>query len=204
MAKNDKLTLSKLNNEASKLNQMKSVTVLSATGKTFTIDICKIITNTQVDKIYTDMVQYLTLLNDLDIDQEDKVTISGTDLRSIANQYLSTCIIANLTSLVIPESVTERIAVTSNLYNLGLLEEIVSKFDEDEMERAMTKLTTLIQEFGKGVDQLKQKLDEQLKEIEYREQVEWEVDEKIAQINEIEMKDESASNVVSIEDHKKD
>lgn len=204
MAKNDKLTLSKLNNEASKLNKMKSVTVLSTTGKTFTIDICQTITNTQVDQIYTDMVKYLSLLNDIDINQKNQETINGADLTSVANQYLYTCIIANLTSLVIPENVVERVAVTLNLYNLGLLEEIIRKFDEDEMEKAMTKLTTLIQEFGKGVDQLKQKLDEQLKEIEYREQVQWEVDEKIAQINEIEMKDESASNVVSIEDHKKD
>lgn len=204
MAKNDKLTLSKLNNEASKLNKMKSVTVLSTTGKTFTIDICQTITNTQVDQIYTDMVKYISLLNDIDINQKNQETINGADLTSVANQYLYTCIIANLTSLVIPENVVERVAVTLNLYNLGLLEEIIRKFDEDEMEKAMTKLTTLIQEFGKGVDQLKQKLDEQLKEIEYREQVQWEVDEKIAQINEIEMKDESASNVVSIEDHKKD
>lgn len=204
MAKNDKLTLSKLNNEASKLNKMKSVTVLSTTGKTFTIDICQTITNTQVDQIYTDMVKYLSLLNDIDINQKNQETINGADLTSVANQYLYTCIIANLTSLVIPENVVERVSVTLNLYNLGLLEEIIRKFDEDEMEKAMTKLTTLIQEFGKGIDQLKQKLDEQLKEIEYREQVQWEVDEKIAQINEIEMKDESASNVVSIEDHKKD
>lgn len=200
----NKLTLNRIKQEKSKLNKMKAITVITKTGASYHLDVTQYITNEQIDQAYSDLAQFFSFMADLELDTNDNT------LSAVAQPYLCLCLIGAISSLKLPESVPDRVAVARDFYNLEIFDSIFDKMDKEEVENAINKLKTLLETYTKGVNELRVQLNEQVKEIERQEQVMWEVDEKIAQINEIAYEDNAHEDmaddtkVVNITDHKKD
>ena len=175
---NKKLTVAKVKQEASKLNKMKSVTIQLDSGATYTLDIKEKITPTQIDLAFGSVVEYLKAI--MDRDDLDNAGVAQT-----TSLYMLLSFVEQVTSLELPKTIEERLAVLSNFYDLGIIPKILEKLDEKEVEKATKKLEEMINQFTAEIDKATEELMRSAEEQSRREQVLWEADEKIAQINEL-------------------
>lgn len=187
-----KLTVKNMQKEKASLAKMKAITVTTSTGATYNLDVYETITNTQIDQTYNDMVEFFKTLLDLDMDLKDK----NNAMVAIAPVYLLTCLIGRISSLELPDSVADRVAVAQHFYDLELLDKITEQIDDDQVKKAVAKLEKMLTEYSKGVDKLAEDLEAQMAELNKQEQVIWEVDENIAEVNTFAMEESTIDNIV--------
>lgn len=153
MVKNNivKLDLGIIENEASKFSEV-SRGFISLNGKDFEVEFKEHYQEMEIQDLLQDLISFIEESTKV----EEKTTV---DLLTFTQPYITTLIIKHFTSMKMPEDIYETIAVTKNMINLGVLEQFIRLFPQDQLTKLMERVAEALNATSDAMNELSDESD---------------------------------------------
>lgn len=149
-----KLDLQTIETEAKKFDEV-SRGFINLNGKEFEVGFKEYYEEMEIQALLIDLISFIEEATRV----EEKTTI---DLLTFTQPYITTLIVKHFTDMKMPDDVYEIISASKNMINLGILDQFVRLFPQDQfkkvMERtkeALTSTSIAINELADEADKIK-------------------------------------------------
>lgn len=158
-----KLTAEFLKKKQKELTAREKHTI-EVNGETYSVEIDKHFTKSKISDLSTDIGQFA-----IDLFSDDKYKdVDNTKINIMTQKYIFAMIIKYFTDIEIPNDTTDALLTVNVLDDLGLLKEVVSLMDEEEVEKAVAdineRMSIATEELSKRIGELSIELEEIEKE----------------------------------------
>lgn len=158
-----KLTAEFLKKKQKELTAREKHTI-EVNGETYSVEIDKHFTKSKISDLSTDIGQFA-----IDLFSDDKYKdVDSTKINIMTQKYIFAMIIKYFTDIEIPNDTTDALLTVNVLDDLGLLKEVVSLMDEEEVEKAVAdineRMSIATEELSKRIGELSIELEEIEKE----------------------------------------
>lgn len=158
-----KLTAEFLKKKQKELTAREKHTI-EVNGETYSVEIDKHFTKSKISDLSTDIGQFA-----IDLFSDDKYKdVDSTKINIMTQKYIFAMIIKYFTDIEIPNDTADALLTVNVLDDLGLLKEVVSLMDEDEVEKTVKdineRMSIATEELSKRIGELSIELEEIEKE----------------------------------------
>lgn len=158
-----KLTAEFLKKKQKELTAREKHTI-EVNGETYSVEIDKHFTKSKISDLSTDIGQFA-----IDLFSDDKYKdVDSTKINIMTQKYIFAMIIKYFTDIEIPNDTTDALLTVNVLDDLGLLKEVVSLMDEEEVEKTVKdineRMSIATEELSKRIGELSIELEEIEKE----------------------------------------
>lgn len=121
-------------------------------GKEFEVGIKERFQEMEIQNLLQDLILFIEEATQV----EEKTTI---DLLTFTQPYITTLAVKHFTDMDMPDDIYETIAVSKNMINLGVLEQIIRLFPQDELKKLMERVTEALTSTTHAINQLADESD---------------------------------------------